>query len=269
MRFPAVVVSALLLLAGTFYFFARAKENPALGVRFDQLEGDTPVAGLRADRDAADEYDTALVRKMIKTADLAEDQTNTLVGAAGRRYMRRKLAYIAAKAAVDSGRVPPGGLDGLRQEMDQARKVCDVAESLGTRTRELGAMARADWEMERAYIPSTMMGTAVGMAERFDGSAPFTEADLKSMEQAFVMHFGKPLPVSARGETAVHRALGFDHRGRFDVAVSPSQPEGVWARRYLIDKHVSFFAFRGAVPGKATGAHIHIGPSSGHRGPRG
>ena len=82
------------------------------------------------------------------------------------------------------------------------------------------------------------------------------------MEQAYLKHFGKPLPVSTRGDSAVHRAMGFDHHGRFDLAVSPSQPEGVWARRYLTEKHVTFFAFRSAVPGKATGAHIHIGPPS-------
>jgi hypothetical protein len=39
-------------------------------------------------------------------------------------------------------------------------------------------------------------------------------------------------------------------------------------RRYLIAKGVPFLAFRGAVRGQATGAHIHIGlPSS--RIPRG
>jgi hypothetical protein len=63
--------------------------------------------------------------------------------------------------------------------------------------------------------------------------------------------------------------MGFDHRGRFDVAIGPSQPEGVWARRYLTEKHVPFMAFSGAVPGRATGAHIHIGPPSSHRAPQG
>ena len=31
---------------------------------------------------------------------------------------------------------------------------------------------------------------------------------------------------------------------------------------YLLDRHIPYFAFRQAVPGKATGAHIHIGPMS-------
>jgi hypothetical protein len=64
------------------------------------------------------------------------------------------------------------------------------------------------------------------------------------------------------GETAVHRSLGFDHRGRVDVAINPDQPEGHWLLEYLVDKHIPYFAFRHAVTGKATGAHIHIGPMS-------
>jgi hypothetical protein len=84
------------------------------------------------------------------------------------------------------------------------------------------------------------------------------------VEVAFEKHFGKPLPVSALGETAVHRALGFDHRGRVDVALHPDQPEGLWLREFLTENHIPFFAFRQAVPGRATGAHIHIGPMSTH-----
>jgi hypothetical protein len=64
------------------------------------------------------------------------------------------------------------------------------------------------------------------------------------------------------GETAVHRAMGFDHRGRVDVALAPDAPEGEWLRAYLMLKRIPFFTFREAVPGKATGAHIHIGPQS-------
>ncbi|MGD0776040.1 MAG: hypothetical protein ABSC05_24755 [Candidatus Solibacter sp.] len=262
MRSPAVVVPAILLLAGAVYFFAKAKENTvrwADNSRFDQ------PAAAPAVNSVDDEYDLELVRKLLQTPDLNEGQANALLGAAGRRYVRRKLAYAAARQAVDAGGAVAGGLEPLRRELEAARKVCDVAESLGRRDQEMTAMAQADWELERrlAYIPSAM----VGLAERYDGSSAFTGADLAEMEQAFVKHFGKPLPVSTRGESAVHRAMGFDHTGRFDVAVSPLQPEGVWARRYLTEKHATFLAFSSAVPGKATGAHIHIGPPSIRRVP--
>lgn len=261
MRFPAVVVPAILLLAGTVYFFARAKEN---SIRWaDNSRLDQSAAALAGDS-VDDEYDRAVVRKLLEIPDLNEGQANSLVTAAGRRYMRRKLAYAAAKQAP--GAAAAGALEPLRREMDVARRVCDVAEAQGRRRLESTAMAQADWELERrlAYFPSAM----VGLTERFDGVGAFGAADLAEMEQAFLKHFGKPLPVSTRGESAVHRAMGFDHSGRFDLAVGPSQPEGVWARRYLTEKRVTFLAFRSAVPGKATGAHIHIGAPSTHRAPK-
>jgi len=256
-----VAIPAILVLAGAVYFFAKAKENTGLridGARFEQASPELPDS-------VDDEYDRALVRELLEVSNPSEGQSNSLVNAAGRRYMRRKLAYLTAKQAAESGKAAPGGLDVLRQEMEHARRVCDVAEASGRRHQEMTLMAQADWELERrlAYIPSSM----AGLTERFDGASTFTSADLAEMEQAFSKQFGKPLPVSTRGESAVHRAMGFDHSGRFDVAVGPSQPEGVWARRYLTDKNVPFLAFRSAVPGKATGAHIHIGPPSNHRAP--
>ena len=104
---------------------------------------------------------------------------------------------------------------------------------------------------------------AVNYAGRMD-AAEAVAADVRKAEQAFMRQFGKLLPVSAIGETALHRSLGFDHRGRVDVALHPDDPEGLWLRGYLMEQGIPFYAFRGSLQGKATGAHIHIGPASGH-----
>jgi hypothetical protein len=74
--------------------------------------------------------------------------------------------------------------------------------------------------------------------------------------------FGKSLPVSAKGDTALHRSLGFDHRGRVDIALNPDQREGAWLRSYLQKAKLPYYAFRAAVRGKATAPHIHMGPPS-------
>jgi len=263
MRFAAAAFSAILLVAGVYYFFVRTKANAAASVDSPR----SPLATLLGDADqAADEYDREAVRTLLVTPNRTELQPNALVEAAGRRYMRRKLAFAMARQSVDAGKGGAGGLDYWRGEIERARKVCDVAERSGDRILQMAAIAQADWELERLLIygPSTMPG----LAERYEGGNSFTEADLEEMNQEFFKIFGQPLPVSARGNGAVHRAMGFDHTGRFDLALSPSQPEGVWARHYLTGKHVTYFAFRSAVPGKATGAHIHIGPASKRRVPK-
>ena len=66
--------------------------------------------------------------------------------------------------------------------------------------------------------------------------------------RAFARRFGKPLPISADGQTATHNALGFDHKGRVDVAVNPNEPEGIWLRHYLEAKRVPAPALQNRAP---------------------
>jgi hypothetical protein len=249
MRFSVVLVPAILLLAGTGYFIARPKENAGPASVEAKLDRSGPLIEDRV----ADEYDAELVRNALQTKNLSDADSTAMVAAAGRRYMRRKIAY---NSAVQSGTVTPQTLDSLRQEMDLARRVCDLTESLGRPADAAALQAELEIERRLAFLPSAL-------AEHHDGRLTFTDADLKQLEHDFLTTFGRPLPVSARGDSAVHRAMGFDHRGRTDVALRPDTTEGVWVRRYLTARGVSFFAFRGAAAGKATGAHIHIGPASG------
>ena len=177
-----------------------------------------------------------------------------------RQLERRKRAFDAAKHLVDLGAAPRLSLDTVSRDLDFARKQYDLAETRARLAREIAQQAEAEAALAArlAEAPSE----APKIAERFDGNGVFNATTLQQVEGAFQARFGKPLPISANGETAVHRALGFDHRGRVDVAVNPDQPEGVWLREYLAENRIPFFAFRQAVPGKATGAHIHLGPVS-------
>ena len=215
--------------------------------------GTLPPIELQKAQDAlGDAQDAAVLRKGVLQQDLTEARADELVAAAGRQFERRKRAFDNAKNLVDQGLEPRLSLDTYLRELDFARKQCDLADSRARLSREITEEA----ELERTELAPPKA------EERFDASGPFTEAAFRKVETAFEARFGKPMPVSAMGETAVHRALGFDHRGRVDVALHPDQPEGVWLREYLTENHIPFFAFRHAVPGKATGAHIHLGPGS-------
>src|SRR4029453_9444287 len=101
-----------------------------------------------------------------------------------------------------------------------------------------------------------------GIIERYDGQGLFRDADFARISVSYQRQFARPLPVSAKGETALHRSLGFDHRGRVDIALNPDQREGVWLRNFLKKSQISYYAFRAAVRGKATAPHIHMGPPS-------
>ena len=225
--------------------------------------GVVPRAQLeRAEAGLADAQDAALLRRTVYGTELTEDQADEMIAAASRRLERRKKAVDEERKLVDSGVASLLSLTSFLEEEDEARKELDLAESRANVSRQLADMARAEEAMESKLIHAP--AEAHEFADRYDGDGVFSMATFAHVELDFEKHFGKPLPVSAMGETAVHRALGFDHRGRVDVAIHPDQPEGRWLLEYLVENHIPYFAFRQAVPGKATGAHIHIGPLSTH-----
>jgi hypothetical protein len=223
--------------------------------------GAAPQAQLeRAEAALEDARDDALLRRTLYGEDLTEAQTDVMVDAARRRLDRRQRAVEEARGRILAGVATELSLGGFLEALDLARREFDLAESRARLCREVSRMAQAEQE----YAARLERAPEVRLPEgdRFDGGGALTTLDLVRLESAFAGHFGKPLPVSAAGDTAVHRALGFDHRGRVDVAVHPDQPEGRWLRGYLAGHNIPFYAFRQAVPGKATGAHIHVGPLS-------
>jgi hypothetical protein len=94
---------------------------------------------------------------------------------------------------------------------------------------------------------------------RYSGPAGWALENVARVDSFFRSRFARALPVSALGQTAVHDRLGFDHRNAVDVAVHPDSPEGAALLDYLRSVGIPFIAFRQAVAGSATGAHIHIG----------
>jgi hypothetical protein len=213
--------------------------------------GVLPRASLERAQDAvADAQDAAILRRIAANgSDLNVDQADEMVAAANRRVERRQRALDEVAQLVALGAEPRASLLPLAGDLEQERREAALAQTRAQLIHELADMAG----VEANYIRSLEHPPA-------DGT--FAYAAYEKVDQAFRLRFGKPMPVSAMGQTAVHRAMGFDHRGRVDVALNPDQPEGVWLVEYLEQNHIPYFAFRGAVKGKATGAHIHIGPMS-------
>ena len=97
---------------------------------------------------------------------------------------------------------------------------------------------------------------------RFNGAAGFSLAEVAKVERFFTSTFGRGLPISALGQTSTHDRMRFDHRNAVDVALHPESAEGQSVLNFLRQVGIPFIAFRAAVPGAATGAHIHIGKPS-------
>ncbi|MEP6569337.1 MAG: TolC family protein [Acidobacteriota bacterium] len=99
---------------------------------------------------------------------------------------------------------------------------------------------------------------------RFNGAAVWSLSDAWKVQQFFLGAFKKPLPVAVFGQGAIHDRWRLDHRNAMDISLHPDGVEGQALLGYLRANGIPFLAFRQAIPGTATGPHIHIGRPS-HR----
>jgi hypothetical protein len=268
-------ISAILVWAWAGPVWAQAPESPELrkaqeeAARVEALveAGALPRARLEQVRqELVDAQDAQILQKILYGSltleELTEPEVDQMVAAATRRLDRRKAKLEQARRLVEEGALSRLSLAPIIEDLDLSRKTLDLALSRATLLRQLAQMARAELALltKPGQIPAPE--DLARLAERYDGDGVLRPTDLKSILLAFEKKFSKPLPISARGDTAVHRALGFDHRGRVDVALDPDQPEGLWLRGLLRTLKIPFLSFRSPVPGKSTGPHIHIGPPS-------
>lgn len=204
----------------------------------------------------ADARDTAFLALTLYGQEPGVDLADNMVAATKTRLERRQRTVDEAQRLFSAGLLTRDDLRPLYDDMDAAIREISLASSRAGLVHQMAQLATLRKRLGR--IP---MGS-YSVAEHYEGKGTLNFRELQTLELDYATQFSRGLPFSSVGATALHRALGFDHRGRYDVAVSPDQPEGIWLRNYLAAHRIPYYAFRCAVPGRATGAHIHIGPGS-------
>jgi len=148
--------------------------------------------------------------------------------------------------------------ESMRARLDEKLKVVGLKSQL----EEIDSII-AEAEAIYSFGTSRIRGnSATGVLIRFSGLNNWGLQDAGKIENFFMQRFGRQLPISAFGQTAVHNRLGFAHYNAMDVALSPDSFEGQALMTYLRSENIPFLGFRQAVPGSATGAHIHVGKTS-------
>ena len=99
---------------------------------------------------------------------------------------------------------------------------------------------------------------------RYTGAGSWVLSQAGKIEAFFQQSFKRPLPIAVFGQGAIHNQWHLDHRNAMDVSLNPDGVEGQALMDFLRRNGIPFSAFRGAIPGVATGPHIHIGMPS-HR----
>jgi hypothetical protein len=235
----ALLASVLLLAASSSVAGAQSGDLPELKAKARQSRAEQ----LRATR----EYKASLDRLLaVRESDVqrAEEQLQRVRSLVDQGMVARTELDAAERAAVTA-----------HGNLDEAWREALLAASLIAKV--LAAEELAGAETLRPGMEQTTASLV-----RYRGRRAWSLAMTSGLQDFFARRFSRALPVSAYGQTAVHDKLGFDHRNAVDVAVQPDSPEGLAVMDWLRRAGLSFIAFRQAVPGAATGAHIHVGEPS-------
>jgi len=176
------------------------------------------------------------------------------------------------KALVTDGLVAKATLESEEQSVSALRARFEATQKQIADSENRISQIKAEQELAKkraaspvklvakAYVPFNTNSTIL----RSNGAGSWSLGGFGDVQSFFQSSFGHSLPTSAVGQSATHNRLNYDHRNAVDVALHPDSAEGRALIGFLQSRGIPFLAFRGAVPGVATGPHIHIGSPS-HR----
>jgi len=99
---------------------------------------------------------------------------------------------------------------------------------------------------------------------RYTGSSGWGLSEAWKVQRFFSDTFKRELPIAVFGQGAIHDRWRLDHHNAMDIQLHPDGVEGRALLEFLQKNGIPYLAFRSAIPGTATGPHIHIGRPS-HR----
>ena len=225
--------------------------------------GSMPRARLeQAQAELADAEDNSILRRTLygslRIEDFTKEQSDLMVAAATRLVDRQQERYERTKNLVAEGIVARASLMAMLEDLEFRKKALDLANFRAKLVEDLSEQALAEGEIDETG-PVMRLGRTI---ERYDGAGVFREADFIRVSNAFMRQFGKSLPVSAKGDTALHRSLGFDHRGRVDIALNPDQSGRLLAPSLSPESENSVLRVPCRRPRKSHRAAHPLGPPS-------
>jgi hypothetical protein len=163
-------------------------------------------------------------------------------------YVEGLIAKVELDKAEDSLKAAQTKVEVTQNQIARAAKLAEE-------TKQAAALPKFKPLTKSTLLPINSSSSPVLRSTA--GSWSIT--NLSSVQQFFQQTFGRPLPMSAVGQSSTHDRLGWDHHNAVDVGLNPSSVEGNALINYLQQAGIPFLAFRSAIPGVATGPHIHIG----------
>jgi hypothetical protein len=151
-----------------------------------------------------------------------------------------------------------------RAVADAKAKIDEVHKQMGAAETQMAqVLVEVETEKQIRRIPKGGMIQTTSFI-RFNGIGPWAISQAGSVDAFFRQKFGHALPIAVLGQGAIHNRWRLDHHNAMDLSLNPDGVEGKAVMDYLRGRGIPFSAFRQAIPGTATGPHIHVGLPS-HR----
>ena len=189
----------------------------------------------------------ALYQESVKKAEQKRDQTQQLFAAG---LISRRDVEQAELAVTNAG-----------------LKVSEAQQQINTADTQIAqTLVEVEGEKQFARLGPIRRGSLIRTTSfiRYNGVGAWSLSQAGKIEIFFQQTFKRPLPIAVFGQGAIHNQWRLDHHNAMDISLNPDGAEGQALINFLQTNGIPFSAFRTAIPGVATGPHIHIGMPS-HR----
>jgi hypothetical protein len=250
---PVIALALLLLLTGGWSTRAQSKRKGP--VRQPQSEQSRSADQLARTREefikAAKEYKTSLEKLLVLYEGNARKAAERLV---------------QAKELQSAGLISKRELEESEHQVAGAQsKIAEVRQQIASADTQIAdTLVEAQAAELMAQAPPIPVGKLLTTTTyvRYNAPGAWYLSEAWKVQNFFLEKFKRPLPISAFGQSAVHDRWGLDHHNAMDVPINPDAPEGQALMIFLRNNGIPFSAFRMAIPGAATGPHIHVGRPS-------
>ena len=234
-----------------------------IGLGYGLVNGQIPAA------ETSNEISSAPTN-LIEATNQYKASSKELLAAQETEISKAEAKLQELRQWVSEGLIAVAELDAEEQKFVALRGQLQATQKQIADSDTRVAQIKAEQELakKQATAPVKLVARQYGtlstkaMMLRYNGPVAWSPGSLNTIQNFFSSKFGHSLPTSAVGQSATHNRLGYDHRNAVDVALHPDSTEGRALIDYLQGQGIPFLAFRGAIPGVATGPHIHIGSPS-------
>jgi hypothetical protein len=173
-----------------------------------------------------------------------------------------------SKKLLAEGLIPKSQLEENERALIAAKqKIAETNRAMTSADEQIAAVlveAAATDEIAKNLRLARQSLVRTSAFTRYTGAGGWNLGDSWKVQRFFSDTFNKQLPIAVFGQGAIHDRWRLDHRNAMDIQLHPDGVEGRALLDFLQKNGIPYLAFRAAIPGTATGPHIHIGRPS-HR----